>query len=277
VQKAKGRHSETRLTWRQVLNRGCKYTKDAASGAAKGAATALLAGVPPTLADMGVSAAVGGLSQIAAASTKHVIEEVANRALTAKEFERVATAAWRIENEFWERIIANERPRDDGFFSELKGDRPAAEELLEGTLYAVRSEYEERKAPYVEHIFANVAFRRDISREAANHFLAIGDSLSYRQVKLLALIKRKDETGFNTSRVFDGPVAKRDDCHVIRQQAKSLVSLELIKPVGDPPKRSVRLDSLGKTLFELMSLDRMPIDELLTVKAIFTSHTKRKR
>jgi hypothetical protein len=81
----------------------------------------------------------------------------------------------------------NGRVRDDGFFEE-KGDvRSDGEEVLEAVLRQAAASYEERKLPYLAHLYANIARSTNISRATAIWLVRKAEPLTYRQMTALAI------------------------------------------------------------------------------------------
>ncbi len=118
---------------------------------------------------------------IVSETTKRVLGEFAGRVLSSREEIRVGAtisfAAVKIQN----RLDAGETPRADGFFDEDETGRSNADEIFEGVLLKAKNESQEKKIKYLGNLFANVAFRSDISTTEANFFLKTAEELSYRQ------------------------------------------------------------------------------------------------
>jgi hypothetical protein len=87
------------------------------------------------------------------------------------------------------RIKAGECIRDDGFF-DAGAERSSAEEILEGVIIKSSNEHEEKKAKFYATIFATAAFDARFTAEALNHFLALAERLTYRQLCFLNLFSR---------------------------------------------------------------------------------------
>lgn len=61
----------------------------------------------------------------------------------------------------------------------------------------MQREYDEKKTIFVENIFTNIAFRTDLSPDAAYSLLNVVDRLTYRQFCLLALLLRPEDFGID--------------------------------------------------------------------------------
>lgn len=91
-------------------------------------------------------------------------------------------------------IRSGATPRDDGFFDDgAGGERPDAEEILEGVLIKARDAYEEKKVPLLGTLYAWIAFHEEISSSYANQLLGLATRLTYRQLVILAVAS--DEAG----------------------------------------------------------------------------------
>ncbi len=87
-----------------------------------------------------------------------------------------------------ERLESGDKPRDDGFFDEMGGDRAPAEELLEGVLLQAADSYQQRKVQYLGEFYASLVFATGLDPAYAHALLRVADRLTYRQLVLLALI-----------------------------------------------------------------------------------------
>jgi hypothetical protein len=139
----------------------------------------------------GPAGSIGGA--LAATVITRVSKEFANRFLSSRETQRIGKGISLIE----EKILINlqvERPlREDDFFElDLEG-RSEAEEILESVLIKCKNEPQEKKLPYVANIFANTAFREDISASDAHYLLQISEELTYRQLCLISLAEKGKE------------------------------------------------------------------------------------
>jgi hypothetical protein len=82
---------------------------------------------------------------IVAKGLKNVLGDMAVREMSGREKWQVGTAASHAVNEIYERLVAGDNPKEDGFFQSLKGHRSPAETVLEGVLMTCRLQWEERK------------------------------------------------------------------------------------------------------------------------------------
>ena len=89
------------------------------------------------------------------------------------------------------RLEQGEEIRNDGFFESDELNRSAGEEILEGVLRSAQIEYQEKKLPYYGNLLANIAFDFSVSRDKANLFLKMAQSLTYQQLCILQLLSEK--------------------------------------------------------------------------------------
>ncbi len=153
------------------------------TGAAGGGGIGFLIGGP-------AGAALGGPLGIL---IRRGLSDIANRILSTRERKRVGATAWYAITKIEERRNSGDMLRDDGFFEAKGKERSDAEEIFEGVLLKAKNEHEEKKTKILGNIFANTAFFPGFSVGEANHLLRIAESLTYRQMCILSLVKRKDE------------------------------------------------------------------------------------
>ena len=120
-------------------------------------------------------------------------EEIGNRQLAKREQERVGFAVILTCDKIKENIEKGMRYRDDDFFREKPNDRSTAKEVTEGILLAAQREYQEKKIVFYSNLLANIAFYPEIDRAQANLLIRLAESLSYRQLCILALFAQKNK------------------------------------------------------------------------------------
>jgi hypothetical protein len=119
---------------------------------------------------------------------QHVGAEVQRRWLTPRQRIRIGGAYVVAAEAIAIRLDAGEIPRSDGFFEAGSAGRPAAEELLEGVLQAAGDAYEEQKIRFLGSLYAALVFDSTVSRAAANFFIGLARSLTFRQLALMAVL-----------------------------------------------------------------------------------------
>jgi hypothetical protein len=126
---------------------------------------------------------------------KHVGDEISERVLSPRERVRVGGVLALVASEVKSRIDSGQKPRSDGFFTPGAGGRSDADEVAEAVLLRSQREAEEKKLPYVAHLFASIAFDAGISAAMAHQLIKASEQLTYRQLCLLRLSAVKDGFG----------------------------------------------------------------------------------
>lgn len=150
-----------------------------------GAATGCLGAV---FGNPGIAAAVGTIGPIYEA-----YREFRDQRLSRRESGKLDAVAVQSLQIISERLAAGDKLRDDEFFDAEPSDQPAAKELLEGVLLAVRDTHQDKKIPFFAELFANLAFARGCDRAEANYLLTILGKLTFRQICLLKLIRHSKD------------------------------------------------------------------------------------
>jgi hypothetical protein len=171
------------------------------AGAATGGAIGFLTGGPG-------GAALGGSLGVLISKG---LSDITNRVLSTREKMRVGATATFALAKIKTRLDSGDKLRSDGFFDEKKTGRSDADEIFEGVLLKAKNEHEEKKTKIMGNIFANIAFSQ-VSAGEANHLLQITENLTYREMCILSLIKRKDEiSGIRLRGISDGEVYDAGD------------------------------------------------------------------
>lgn len=110
-------------------------------------------------------------------------QELANRVLSHREQVRVSAAAQFVLERYDTVLATGMTPRTD------MPTGPSADELLEGVLQKARSSYQEKKVRLIANIFADFAFVPDLGVDEAHTALSLVESLTYRQLVLLAIFQ----------------------------------------------------------------------------------------
>ncbi len=207
-----------------------------------------------------LGAAAGGLTPLVTTATRKILTEVTNRVLSNREQIRVGKGAWHSLTTIHQRRAEGHLPRNDGFFEEDLSGRSPAEEIFEGVLLKCKNEHEEKKARYIGNIFGNAMFS-GASADLINAVLSVAGSLSYRQIRLLAIMGRKSE--FGVPRLV--PLAAVDSAkgnvekEAVISELQALGRHELLRKQRSIP---CILTNFGQLCFDLVGLDQIPRDEL---------------
>lgn len=151
------------------------------AGALVGAAIELAGGAPGAFGGAAAGVAVSH-------ALRAVGADVDERALSPQQHERIG-AVWILAgDEIRRRLEAGEVPRDDGFFGEgSDGQRPDAEELLEGVLLAAGDEYQQQKLLYLARLYSSLCFHSDVPAGLAHFLVRVADRLTFRQYGLISI------------------------------------------------------------------------------------------
>ncbi|MCU85197.1 hypothetical protein DUF32_14880 [Listeria monocytogenes] len=152
----------------------------------------------PKLIEVGVNAATNDLflSALIAGNTEsglnklygNISGDFVNRSLSNQEEERIGVALAFAVMEIKENFGNKKSLREDGFFDPDEFKRSPYDEIGEGVYKKAKDEFELKKLKYYGNFLANIAFSEEVSKEEANKLLSLIDSLTYRQIKLLALV-----------------------------------------------------------------------------------------
>ncbi len=247
------------------------------TGAAIGGGTGFLIGGP-------TGAVVGGPLGIL---ITRGLSDIANRVLSIREKIRVGATAWYAITKIEERRNSGDMLRNDSFFEAKGKEMSGAEEIFEGVLLKAKNEHEERKTKILGNIFANIAFSPGFSTGEANHLLRIAEILTYRQMCILSLVKRRDAIkGIELRKDWLGEVNPSENSVIIDfgtgkasvlQQAYELINSGLM--ICSPSKEAISalqtafdmvpdelmLTIMGRKYYEIMELDDIPEEDVIEV------------
>lgn len=145
-----------------------------------------------------VGAMLGGASgPIISKAFKVLGLEIKNRFLGTRENIRIGAAYAFAINKINENEFSGRSLRDDDFFKEIKNNRAASEEVLEGIILSSQREFEELKIKFLGNLYANVCFRADISKQHINQLIKTADSLTFRQFCILQLMNERYNESLN--------------------------------------------------------------------------------
>lgn len=233
--------------------------------------------------------AVGGV--IVTRAVKRVGAEVHERVIAPRQRARAGLALGVAVERMRERTEAGDDCRDDGFFdSRAHGERPEAEELLEGVLLQAMNSYQERKVPYMGAFFASVAHRSDISPAYAHALLQIAEAMTYRQMVALAFFNENS----GSAELLELDVRRKEDgkwefsdwlARDLAGLGGEMALLGLTQEDGSvtPAGRTyggaelsahelgeVALTQAGRDFYELMELDRVPAEDKHEILRLLT-------
>lgn len=248
---------------RRLINTGAEI-----AGGAVGGALGFIAGGPVGAALLGAGGAA------AAAALRHIGEEASERLLGPREQVRVGGVLAIAAGEIRQRLEQGESVRTDGFFDPKGASRSDAEEVAESVLLKSQREPEEKKIPYMGHLFAGVAFDPQISAQLAHQIIKTAEQLTYRQLCILKLAVAKQSFALKGGnyRSHGGGFAK--DLYQVLYECLDLYHRGLINFGGevafgptDVQPGSMTVQGLGVDVFNLMKLALIPNEDLVAVAA----------
>ena len=249
---------------RQIIEKGANVL-----GTTTGATLAVLTGSPEVTIALSAISATGVYQKVGT--------DIADRFLSQREQERIGgVLALSIES-LNEKIENNgKRLRDDGFFDVPSGDtRSDAEEALEGMLRKAQDEYEERKLPYLAHLWANACIDRGLSAARLNYMIKLTERLTYRQLAIIFIVGEMHKgRGKGQPNPYNLRPAHYEQTRLLTDHETSMVLSEIIDlhnlncvetvaplgPVQVNPSE-LKLGTWGYMLFNAMELWRIGGDD----------------
>ncbi len=236
------------------------------TGSAIGGALGFFAGV---LIDGPLGGATAGVAGAIAGRAVHVVGDIARRHLSRREKVRVGAGLTFACIKIAQHLEEGRSPRNDDFFDANTSIRSSSDEILEGVLLKCKSEHEEKKVKLIGNIYANIVFMPEVSAFGANWLLQTVESLTYRQLCIIALVGRKDNHPFSRGASW-GP---RDGDPAFQMEYEHLgASMFAFDRDRIPDVGETYVDGLsraGQFCYTAMSLDEIPEDDLRQLSSRF--------
>lgn len=210
-----------------------------------------------------VGAAGGSVGGLLLTKGLEMAVEFALRDLSRRERIRVGAGLAFAYDKIAQYLEEGRRPRADGFFDRDASGRSASDEILEGVLFKCKNEHEEKKMRFLGNIYANVAFMPDVSPAGANWLLQKAQELTYRQMCMISLIKRKGVKGASWGS-SDGDPAFEVEYKAIESMLmrdSSPEAIRLYEETGEG-QTIVSLSRIGEFCYTVMGLEEIPGDDL---------------
>lgn len=203
--------------------------------------------------------------------------DIANRSLSKREEVRIGAAAIYSLGKIKQYLELGRKPREDGFFEGGKKKRSNAEEIFEGVLLKSKNEHEEKKIKITANIFANIAFSSGFSLGEANQLLQIIDQLTYREICIMAMLRRKATKRDIKLRDKDYKIEKvvkmetisilQDVLHLyqvgmINSKSPASSGIFVLLSLGDIVPDNLLLSDLGVRYSNIMGLEDIPESEI---------------
>ena len=165
--------------------------------------------------------------------------------------------------------------RADDWFAPRAGGRCPAEELAEAVVSAARRSTEERRVRHLGYLLAEVAVSPDVDGDLAGRALRLAESLSWRQVAVLAGVGRRDRVPLPMAPLEDEPRAW--SAWGARQDITDLQRAGLLDPPPSPARpiatlprlraADLRLTRRGVLVHRLLALDLLHEDAVTAALA----------
>lgn len=218
-----------------------------------------------------VGAAVGALAQELCVV---VLDDIAQRALSPREEQRVADVAALAIEAIRERLLSETKRQDDFFDGDADSPSPAAE-VFEGVLLSAKQEHEQLKLPYLANFYSNLVFADQVKRSEANYLLSIVESLTYTQLCLLSIVSQSNRFTLRNQALKPGAIHNGESLDII-QQSLYLFQRQLLfcyreEAPGQAHEVSIvipddaKLTTTGMRIASLCGLQQIPKEELIEV------------
>jgi hypothetical protein len=252
---------------------------DEATSLVKGGQAAFAGGVLALCQQvLGDPVAVFGLGMFGAIVP--VLIDYGTRTLSLNESRRIDDVALYTLREIERHLSEGHEPRTDGFLDISPDVRSLGQELCEGILEITRTEHQEAKLPYIGHLYASILFTDKVSSDEANRLFRLLDSLTYRQLCILASFSGECE-GLRTS-CLDHQCGS-DELASVMQECFELEGWGLLSQVNydqapfyGPPSwlhvvpANVRVSAYGMRLVALAGLSEVPKKHIGAVREIMS-------
>jgi len=198
-------------------------------------------------------------------------------ALLAVPRERVrAGAALAFAVEYAATLSRNGRAvRSDAWFLPRPGNRSMAEEVTESVVAAARRSTDERRVRHLGYLLAEAAVSPDLDADLVARALRPAESLSWRQLALLAGVGRRDRVPLPMAPLEDGPRAW--STWAAREDVTDLQRAGLLDPPVAGPRpgatlprlrmADLRLTRRGVLVHRLLVLDLLHEDAVTAALA----------
>lgn len=188
-----------------------------------------------------------------------------------KQNKKVLISLYHAVNMINENISKNKKINNKYLMCEENSVIPYIDELMEGVILAIKEEYEEKKYKYYGYLLGNILFYDDLDRDQCNRLIRVTKTLSYCQIKLIHM--------YIISQTIQVPILKREDYTKSGISDYKLLGLlqdtldmiqkgllngsgKLILDVVQINPSQIRVQGIGTLIYNLISINKMPYDEL---------------
>lgn len=191
-------------------------------------------------------------------------QDIWERHLSYREKQRLGTVLGVIVTEIHRRREAGENVRTDGFFDDNGTGRSDAAEIGESILLKVQREPEEKKIPYMGHLFSSIAFEPEFNLPYSHQLIKVAEQVTYRQLCIfkLADVKEKhelrDEFIHNQRKLGRNRYPVLYECVDLANKEYIYLGGETALGMGNAIPSQMSLQGIGADLFHLMRLCLIP-------------------
>jgi hypothetical protein len=170
---------------------------------------------------------------------------------------------------------AGRTARTDGFFDERPGRRPAAEELAEAVVGAARRSTDERRVRHLGYLLAEAVVSPGLDADLIGTALPLVESLTWRQLALLAGVGRRERVALPMAPLEDDPRAwsawgAREDVALLQRAGLLDPPVAQPRPGSTLPRlraADLRLTRRGVLVHRLLVLDLLHEDAVTSALA----------
>ena len=199
------------------------------------------------------------------------INDLYENIYTSKESKRILIALYYSLEIIKENLDNNNVIRKEVFFEENLNKQCLAEEMINGIVISSRNEHEESKLKYYGYLLGNIMFKDNLDRDECNRLIKLSRQLTYCQIKLINM--------YVISQTIQIPILQREDYTNlgirdykllgILQDTLDMIQKSILNGSGklvldvvqiNPSK--IKVQGVGTLLYNCMSLNKMPYDEL---------------
>ncbi|WP_321437453.1 hypothetical protein [uncultured Bacteroides sp.] len=232
-------------------------------GGATGTAISLISADPTFASFLNV-----GITPLLISSFNKIGTDLLSRRLSERETAKIGTAysfaVCRININIENRKVI----RSDNFITE-KDTNLNAEEIIEGVMLKVQKEYELKKLKFYGNFLGNISFYPDIDQHYANLLLKIIETLSYRQLCIIAYFHKagtinlsKWQNHFENNSIIIGQNLYAD---MINLNNSNIIRRTPPYSLGALLGNSI-LSGIGNTIFKIMNLDEIDYQDINNVE-----------
>ena len=209
-----------------------------------------------------------------AASLRTVATEAAEIPVDRERVRAGAALAFAVE--YAATVHRTGRPvRTDGYLTERLGLRPAAEELAEAVVGAARRSTDERRVRHLGYLLAEAVVSPDLDADLIGTALRLTDSLTWRQLSLLAGVGRRERVPLPMAPLEDEPRTwsawgAREDVAQLQRTGLLDPPVAQPRPTSTLPRLRVadlRLTRRGVLVHRLLVLDLLHEDAVAAALA----------